>query len=74
MFPKYITILELYREFLLANKNFVNTSSTSQIVLPEKFKTPSENELEQIHSKIEGVINSGNLLDLLEVFDMVYEG
>ena len=72
--PLYITVLELYREFLLANKNFVNTSTTSQIILPEKFKTPSAIDLEQIYSKINEVIISGNLTDLFEVFNLVYEG
>ena len=72
--PKYIEILELYREFLLNNMNFVNTVSTKDLKLPESFKAPSSHELEQIHSKIEEVIKSGNLTDLLEVFDFVYTG
>ena len=71
--PLYVTILDLYREFLLANKNFVNTSTTSQIVLPEKFKTPLPEDMEKIHSKINEVIQSGNLLDLIEVLSLVYE-
>lgn len=72
--PKYIEILELYREFLLNNMNFVNTVSTKDLKLPESFKTPSGQELEQIHSKIEEVIKSGNLTDLLEVFCFVHAG
>ena len=72
--PKYIDILNLYREFLLINSNFVSTNTTNDIQLPQGIKTPSEKELKTIHSKIEEVIKSGNLLDLLEVLPLVYEG
>lgn len=70
--PLYITILNLYKEFLLGNKNFVSTKTTSDIVLPKDFKTPSDADLKTIHSKIEDVIKSGNLLDLTEVLNLVY--
>ena len=72
--PKYIDILNLYREFLLINSNFVSTRTTADLKLPQSLKTPSEKELQTIHSKIEEVINSGNLLDLQEVLPLVYEG
>jgi len=65
--PKYIEILNLYREFLLLNENFVNTKTTSDIKLPKSFKNPSAEELDKIHSKIEDVIKTGKLFDLLEV-------
>lgn len=70
--PLYITILELYREFLLGNKNFVSTKNTDDIVLPKSFKNPTEKELKTIYKKIEEVIKTGKLLDLTEVFALVY--
>ena len=71
--PLYIKILELYKEFLLENKNFVNTKTTNDIVLPKDIIIPNEDDLKTIHSKIENVIQSGNLLDLTEVFSLVYK-
>ena len=72
--PLHIKILELYKEFLVLNSGFVNTKTTNDIKLPEAIKTPQKDELEQIHSKIQDVIKSGNLLDLTEVFSLIYEG
>ena len=71
--PLHIAILNLYKEFLIENMNFVNTKTTNDIKLPEHFKTPSKEELKTIHSKIEEVIKSGNLLDLIEVFNFIYQ-
>ncbi len=71
--PKHIKILDLYKKFLLINKNFINTKTTDDIVLPEEFKIPTQNDLDKIYSKIQEVIKSGNLLDLEEVFGLVYE-
>ncbi len=65
--PKYIDILNLYREFLLLNENFVNAKTTSDIKLPESFKTLSSKELEQIKTKIDEVIKTGKLSDLIDV-------
>jgi hypothetical protein len=72
--PLYVKILELYKEFLILNCGFVNTKTTSDVVLPQGFKTPNSENLEKIHSKIQEVIKSGKLTDLTEVFDLVYEG
>lgn len=69
--PLYIKILNLYKEFLTLNKNFVETKTTEDILLPQGIKIPEQKELEQIHSKIEEVIQSGNLIDLTEVFNLV---
>lgn len=71
--PKYAEYLNLYREFLLLNKNFVNTKTTSDIILPASVKIPSEENLKTIHNKIEEVIKSGVLTDLFEVLPLVYE-
>ncbi len=70
--PLSLTILDLYKEFLTENMNFVNTKTTDDIKLPKSFKTPSKSELEKIKSKIHEVIASGNLLNLTEVFGYVY--
>ena len=69
--PTYIEILELYREFLTFNKSFVETKTTNDVLLPKSFKTPSSDELEQINTKIQEVIKTGKLLDLLEVWSFV---
>lgn len=68
-----MTILKLYKEFLLENKNFTSTKTTNDIVLPKDLKTPSKEDLEKIHERIEQVIKSGNLLDLTSVFGLVYD-
>lgn len=72
--PLHIKILELYKEFLTLNCGFVSTKTTNDVKLPASFKTPSAQESEKIHEKIQEVIKSGNLLDLTEVFGFVYEG
>ena len=68
-----MTILNLYKEFLLENKNFTSTKTTDDIVLPKDLKTPTKEDLAIIYEKIEEVIKSGNLLDLTSVFGLVYE-
>ena len=67
-------ILELYREFLVLNCGFVNTRTTNDVQLPNSIKIPSREDLTKINDKIEEVIKSGNLLDLTEVFGLIYEG
>lgn len=71
--PKYIKVLELYKDFLIENKNFVNTKTTGDIILPEGVKIPCSNDLEVIHSKIQDVIHTGNLLDLMEIAGLIAE-
>ncbi len=71
--PIYIKILNLYREFLLLNANFVNTKTTSDLLLPEKIKFPSDDDLKTIKSKIDEVLQTGNLLDVTEVLPLIYE-
>ncbi|MBQ8460210.1 hypothetical protein IJ541_08935 [bacterium] len=69
-----VKVLELYKEFLILNKGFVDTKTTNDVLLPQGFVIPSEENLEKIHSKIQEVIKSGKLLDLFEVFDLAYIG
>lgn len=70
----YITILELYKEFLTLNKGFVDTKETKDVILPEKLTIPNSDNADKIHEKIQEVIKTGKLLDLLEVFNLIYEG
>lgn len=72
--PLHIRILELYKEFLKINKGFVSTKTTSDLNLPKELEIPSKENLGKIHEEIQGVIKSGNLLELSEVFSFVYKG
>jgi len=70
--PLDIKILELYKEFLILNKGFVSTKTSSDLELPQCFKIPCENDCETIHNKIKEVIKTGRLLDLKEVLSLAY--
>lgn len=72
--PLHLTILELYKEFLVLNCGFVNTRTTNDVQLPASIIISSKDNLDKIKNKIEEVITSGNLLDLTEVFGLIYEG
>lgn len=69
--PQSIKILELYKEFLTLNEGFINTKTTTDVKLPEELHIPSSADLDKIHCKIQEVIKSGKLLDLLEVFNLI---
>ena len=69
-----VKILEVYKEFLTLNCGFVSTKTTGDVQLPRGIKIPNDEVLEQIHDKIQEVIKSGNLLDLLPMFSLIYEG
>lgn len=66
-----INILNAYREFLIANKGFVETKTTKDIKLPANLKTPSEKDLEEILSGIEKVIDNGKLYELFPLAEKV---
>lgn len=72
--PICVKILELYKEFLTLNSGFVSTKTTNDVILPQGFVSPNKEDAEKIHTKIQAVIQSGNLLDLLEVFELAYKG
>lgn len=63
--PEHLKILDAYKTFLVANKGFVATKTTDDIVIPESFNVPSEDELEIICDKINEVDSTGNLKELL---------
>ena len=66
-----INILKAYREFLIANKGFVETKTTKDIKLPANLKTPSEKNLKEILSGIEKVIDNGKLYELFPLAQKV---
>ena len=68
---KSINILDAYREFLIANKGFVETKTTKDIKLPANLKAPSEKDLEEILSGIEKVIDNGKLYELFALAEKV---
>lgn len=68
---KSINILNAYREFLIANKGFVETKTTKDIKLPANLKAPSEKDLEEILSGIEKVIDNGKLYELFPLAQKV---
>lgn len=72
--PLHIKIIELYKEFLTLNCGFVSTRTTNDIVLPKEITVPANSDAQTIYNKIQEVVNSGNLLDLTEVFNLVYKG
>lgn len=66
-----INILNAYKEFLIANKGFVETKTTKDIKLPANLKTPSDKDLEEILSGIEKVIDNGKLYELFPLAQKV---
>jgi len=73
--PLYIKILEIYKKFITQNCGFTSTKSTANLLIPEELIIPEKSEdLEKIYNKIQEVIKSGKLLDLIEVFDLVLKG
>ena len=61
-------ILELYKEFLILNKGFVNSKNNTDIVLPNGVKTEGA---EGFKDKIMEVIKSEDLSKLLEYRDLI---
>ena len=67
--PRYSKILNAYGEFLKINEGFVKLKKTDDIKLPDCIKKfENTNELK---SKIDDVIKSGNLYELIEYTDKV---
>ena len=65
-----IEILKNYNEFTELNNNFINVRKTSDIKIPKSFshfdKLTNE-QLDELHSKIIDVINSGKIEGLLDI-------
>jgi hypothetical protein len=65
-----IKILENYREFVLLNNGFLRTTDTSNIKIPKDYnylETMSSEELDLLYNKIEAVIKTGKLEDILNL-------
>ena len=69
--PESLNILDAYREFLKSNEGFVKSQNSSDIKLPEKFKTPSKEDLQEILQGIEKVIDNGKLHELFPLAQKV---
>lgn len=69
--PKKLEILELYKEFIKKNESFVNTDTVDKIVLVGKLETMPKEEILEIEKKIQDVIHTGKLEELLEFCDKI---
>lgn len=67
--PKHLKVLDVYREFLILNKGFINARTTDDIKLPKELKTPEN--MEEINKKIQEVVKTGNLADLFEIYGTI---
>ncbi|MCM1339021.1 MAG: hypothetical protein NC191_05065 [Muribaculaceae bacterium] len=72
--PLYIKILKLYKEFLTQNRGFVDTKTTSDLQIPTSMTIPDKDAAQTIYNKIQNVITSGKLIELTEVFGLIYKG
>ena len=61
-------IIEMYKEFLIINKGFVETKYISDLKLPDKIKT---NNIDELKNKIEEAISSGDLSLLVECKSLI---
>lgn len=68
---KKLEILELYKEFIRKNESFVNTDTVDKIVLVGKLETMPKEEILEIETKIQDVIHTGKLEELLEFCDKI---
>lgn len=68
---KYISILEVYKDFLTANKGFTGTKTTDDIVLPQKIKVLSAENVKPVFDKIEEVVENGKLTELYDLYETV---
>ncbi len=66
-----LKILDLYEEFIDANGGFKETDTTDKIQLAGKLNELSKDDIEQIKSKIQEVINANKLEELLIFCDKI---
>ena len=69
--PQKLEILELYKEFIKKNESFVNTDTVDKIILVGKLESMSKEEILEIKKKIQDVIHTGKLEELLEFCDKI---
>lgn len=68
--PEGLNILELYKEFLIINKGFVNSKTNTDILLPKGMKTEGAEKFGEI---IEEVLKDKNLSKLLDYKNLILQ-
>ena len=68
--PKIKKILEMYRDFLILNRGFVETKNNTDIKLPNDMSTEKAKSFKEI---IDSVIQTGDLAKLVEHMDLIYK-
>lgn len=63
-----LKLLNIYKEFLIINKGFVESKNNTDILLPESVKTQ---DAENFKEKIDEVLKTGDLSKLLEYRDLI---
>lgn len=69
--PSYLTVLEIYKEFLSLNKGFVKVKKTDDILLPKRLKNPDKEDLKLIYDAILKAVKEDNLELLFKVSDKI---
>ena len=64
-----IRILDLYENFIDANNGFIEVDTTDKIKLVGNFDKLTQEEISEINSKIEEVINENKIEELLVFCD-----
>lgn len=68
--PEYIKYFETYKEFVDLNDSFKNLKFTNEIKLPrtvEHFENLTSQQLDELKQKIEEIIASGNIENILNI-------
>ena len=63
-----LKILEMYKEFLIINKGFINSKNNTDILLPAGLKTDGA---ETFKDKIEGILQTEDLSKFVECKDLI---
>ncbi|HBG48549.1 MAG TPA: hypothetical protein DDW90_03390, partial [Cyanobacteria bacterium UBA9971] len=68
--PEQIKYFESYKQFVKLNDDFKNLKFTNEIKLPDEvahFENHSEQKLDELKQKIDEIINSSNLENILHL-------
>jgi len=68
---KKLKILDMYEEFIDANNGFIETDTTDKIKLVGNLEKLMQDEINEINSKIERVINENKIEELLVFCDKI---
>jgi len=69
----WVKILSTYKEFLVLNNYLINARTTSDVKLPKSLKNTNSDDLDLILDKIQKVLESGDLSQLLEAKGFIFE-